>query len=340
MSAFDRMSPLMSLVGIAISSGFFVCLGASSLAAQCPFPPEGSDRVAARLELVEVRSYALPNGRSLAGAAISPDGDLLLTWFRDGGDLLLFDPKISGPARVTNLRPVVGGSFLDAKTAVIVHDDGTASEVSKDGWVDGTDWFLGVAEVNIAVRSRDGWWLLSPGPEDGSALHFVPDRAKRLEPLVMHLPSTVNATFLSSVEDDALVGVRDPPHVAWRIDPAGQIVSSIQPPQELFEPSFLGGSPNEVARTWRMVSGIGVDPGILQVIVDVTSDARVIATYDTDGSILSCRLVEAPLGFVTANAPSRLIAALMTLERSEILLYSWLWRSSKPRQVSPRERPP
>jgi hypothetical protein len=68
------------------------------------------------------------------------------------------------------------------------------------------------------------------------------------------------------------------------------------------------------------------DAGILQVLTDPTSDARVLVRYDGTGTAVQTRMLQAPLGFVGAAVNTNTVTALRKLNREEIIKYRWSWR--------------
>lgn len=67
-----------------------------------------------------------------------------------------------------------------------------------------------------------------------------------------------------------------------------------------------------------------------QPIADVTSDDRLLVTYDDEGDVVSSRVVQAPFGLIVVASDAPVLAALRTFEASEIVLYSWRWRLRAP----------
>jgi hypothetical protein len=126
--------------------------------------------------------------------------------------------------------------------------------------------------------------------------------------------------FLAIAGVDALVSFRDPPHTVWRIAMNGDVVASMQPDQQ-----STGDEESELAPNWLGLSALYLDPGVIQVIADVTTDRRLLVTYGTGGAVLSHRLVAAPFGFVSTASQAPIMVALRTFEDSELVVYSWRW---------------
>ncbi len=101
----------------------------------------------------------------------------------------------------------------------------------------------------------------------------------------------------------------------------GEVVASMQP-----DPPPTGEGEGELPPNWLALSALHLDPGFLQVIADVTSDGRLLVTYDAGGGVLSQRLVAAPFGFVGTASQAPIMVALRTFEESELVVYSWRWR--------------
>ena len=166
--------------------------------------------------------------------------------------------------------------------------------------------------------------MLADAPDAGSALHFVPDHGTPGSTRVMRLAAPPSQIFLSTAAADALVAERDAPHPVWRIAAGGEVVVGMQPDRFARE----GRIAHEVPPNWMGLSALHIDPGVLHVVADVTSDARRLVTYDGDGEQLSSRVVHAPFGFVAAAWDVPVLAALRTFEESELALYTWRWRDA------------
>ena len=69
-----------------------------------------------------------------------------------------------------------------------------------------------------------------------------------------------------------------------------------------------------------------VAPGVIHVVADVTSDARLLVTYNDGGELESSRIVQAPFGLVAAASSAPVLAVLRTFEASELVFYDWRWR--------------
>ena len=78
------------------------------------------------------------------------------------------------------------------------------------------------------------------------------------------------------------------------------------------------------------LSALSVAPGVIQVIADVTSDDRLLVTYDDRGDVASSRVLQAPFGLIAVAPHAQILAALRTFDVSEIVLYSWRWRVGAP----------
>ncbi|WP_420441652.1 hypothetical protein [Candidatus Palauibacter sp.] len=274
------------------------------------------------LELEEVRTHPVPPGVIVAGAALSEDGDRLLAWSVDVPSVLLYDGSGAEPRTLPAPGPVVGGRFLSRNTAEMVHSDGTMSHVAWDAPPTLPEGAPALAEARSAVRGWGGWWLLvRSSSADGTELHFVPDGGMSDSTFVAPLWPSTDRIFLAIAGVDALVSFRDPPHTVWRIAMNGDVVASMQLDQQ-----STGGEDSVLSPNWLGLSALYLDPGVIQVIADVTTDRRLLVTYDTGGGVLSHRLVAAPFGFVATASQAPVMVALRTFEDSELVVYSWRWR--------------
>ena len=276
------------------------------------------------LELQEMGTHPVPPGVTVAGSALSEDGQRLLAWSGDVPSVLLYDGSSVDPRRLSAYGPVVGGRFLSRDTAELVHSDGTRSHLAWDAPSTLRVEYPALAEAHAAVRGRGGWWLLVPSASgDEAELHFMPDRAISDSTLVATLWPSTNRIFLATAEADALVAFRHPPHTVWRIAMDGEVVASMQP-----DPHPTAFQQGDLPPNWLTLSALYLDPGVIQVIADVTSDRRLLVTYDAGGDMRSQRLIAAPFGFVATASQVPIMVALRTFENSELVVYSWHWRTT------------
>ena len=287
-----------------------------------------SDRA---LELTELATYALPPGITVSGAAVSPNGARVVVWGSRPRSFLYFERGVEGVRSVSPeaLPPgeIAGVAFLDDATLGVVHAGGTVSTVEWRNWTHRIPpRVIPVSGIRSAVLGDDGWWLLAKGTGEGGALHFLPGDGVSSPMKVMPLAASPDRSFLSTAGADALVTLRDSPYPVWRIAVDGRIVAGMQP--DRLPPSVA--TERDPPPYWMGLSALSVAPGVIQVIADVTSDDRLLVTYDDQGDVLSSRVVKAPFGLVAVASRAQVLAALRTFEASEIVLYSWRWRLRAP----------
>ena len=304
----------------------------SSLVPNDPMSPwlrTDSDRA---LELTEVATFALPHGMTVAGAALSPDGARVIVWGSRPRSFLYFERGVGGVRSVPpeHLPPgeIAGVAFLDDATLGIIDAGGVVSTAEWGNWTHLTvpPRVIPVSGIRSAAWGDDGWWLLAAGAGEDAALHFLPSDGVSSPIHVMPLAVSPDRAFLSTAAADALVVFRDSPYPVWRIAADGKIVAGMQPAR--LPPS--GAVKRDPPPYWMGLSALSVAPGVVQVIADVTSDDRLLVTYDDKGDVLSNRVVQAPFGLVAVASRAQVIAALRTFETSEIVLYSWRWRLRAP----------
>ncbi len=288
-----------------------------------------SDRA---LELTEVAAFPLPSGMTVAGAALSPDGARVVVWGAPPRSLLYFERGVGGvrsvPAEHLSRDEIAGVAFLDDASLGIVDAGGTVSTAEWGGWTHGAAPLrvIPVSGIRSAVLGDDGWWLLAEGAGEDAALHYLPGDGVSGPVHVMPLAASPDRAFLSTAAADALVVFRDSPYPVWRIAVDGRIVAGMQP--DGVPPS--DAAERDHAPYWMGLSALSVAPGVIQVVADVTSDDRLLVTYDDKGDVLSSRVVQAPFGLVAVASRARILAALRTFETSEVVLYSWRWRLRAP----------
>lgn len=280
------------------------------------------------LELTEIATYTLPPGMAVAGAALSPDGTRLVVWASRPKSVLYFERGVEGVQSVSPEPPdeIAGVAFLDDSTLGRIHAGGRVSTAEWGNWTHSTRRVIPVSGIRSAALGDDGWWLLAEGTGEDAALHFLPGDGVSSPIHVMPLGASPDRAFLSTAAADALVALRDSPYMVWRIAVDGRVVAGMQPDRL---PQSIAVEPGPRPK-WMGLSALSVAPGVIQVIADVTSDDRLLVTYDDRGDVASSRLLQAPFGLIAVASRTRILAALRTFGASEIVLYSWRWRLGAP----------
>ena len=254
----------------------------------------------------------------------------MVLWGSRPQSILYFERGVEGVQSVSreHLPPgeIAGVAFLDDATLGIIHAGGRVSTAQWGNWTHHTPRVIPVSGIRSAALGDDGWWLLAEGTGEGAALHFLPGDGVSSPTHVMPLAASPDRAFLSTAGADALVALRDLPHPVWRIAADGRIVAGMQPDRR--PPN--GAAERDPPPYWVGLSALSVAPGVIQVIADVTSDDRLLVTYDDEGDVVSSRVVQAPFGLIAVASDAPVLAALRTFEASEIVLYSWRWRLSAP----------
>ena len=301
----------------------------SSLVPYDPTSPSLRTESDRTLELTEVATFALPHGMTVAGAALSPDGARVIVWGSRPRSFVYFERGVGGVRSVPpeHLPPgeIAGVAFLDDATLGIIDAGGMVSTAEWGYWEHRTvpTRVVPVTGIRSAVLGDDGWWLLAEGMgENDAALHYLPGDGVSSPMHVMPLAASPDRAFLSTAATDALVVFRDSPYPVWRIAVDGKIVAGMQP--DRVPPS--GAAERNPTPYWMGLSALSVAPGVVQVIADVTSDDRLLVTYDAKGDVVTSRVVHAPFGLVAAASGTQVLAALRTFETTEIVLYAWRWR--------------
>ncbi len=282
------------------------------------------------LELTEIATYTLPLGMTVEGAALSPSGARVVVWGSRPRGFLYFERGVGGARSVPRERlppeEIAGVAFLDDSTLGIIHAGGRVSAVEWGSWKHRTSRVIPVSGIRSAALGDGGWWLLAEGTGEDAALHFLPGDGVSSPKHVMPLAASPDRAFLATAGTDALVALRDSPFLVWRIGVDGDVVAGMQPDR----PPSNGTAERDPPPRWMGLSALSVAPGVVQVIADVTSDDRLLVTYDDRGDVVSSRVLQAPFGLVAVASHARILAALRTFEASEIVLYSWRWRLRAP----------
>jgi hypothetical protein len=165
----------------------------------------------------------------------------------------------------------------------------------------------------------DGWWLLAANPSgESTQLWFLPTEKHPVRPVHVPIATTPDRLFLATAGDDALVTFRSAPFTVWRIDSSGELIDTLQP-HVWSAPDGAG----ERRSKWTALSALSLGDGFVQVLADLTTDARVLLAYDADGDLLSNRTIYAPFGFVAVATEARTLLALQTFVDSELVTYHW-----------------
>ncbi len=291
-------------------------------------PPFGTDS-GRTLELTEVGAFTLPPAVDVAGAALSPDGTRAAVWLSTPNGVLYFERGVglvqSAAGEQAPHGEVAGVAFLDDSTLGIIHSGGRVSTAEWGDWTHRDSMVIPVPGIRSAVLGDDGWWLLTDGTGEGSALYFLPGHDASNPVPVMPVAASPDRASLSTAAADALLALRDPPYPVWRIGVDASIVAWMQPDR------LPASAPERDPRPyWMGLGALSVAPGVVHVVADLTSDDRLLVTYDEDGGVLSSRVVEAPFGLIATASRAQVLAALRVFSTSEIVMYSWRWRLRAP----------
>ena len=301
-----------------------------------------------RLCLHHSASYHLPASFHLSGADFHPGLGLLLWSSRPPAALLLSKAgreRIRLPARSTlhGAAFVRGGAVefllqMDGNLAVAVLDFDADSAVIRQIGTYAT------AAVEAASRGSDSWWILE-WIESGQ-LSERRDRAvfqmRRLEPAEANASMELGSF---TVPTSVLVG----PHPTWRLTnragrelflalthrPFGVTRFSLKPgsARQSWQPAIDSVMERHFSSPPAQAIGLAalpLDEGIVQTIVDPTSDVRLFLRYDEHGNIVRITTTEAPLGFISSSLPENTLVAAGQLSAAgrEVLLYRWRWSRS------------
>lgn len=74
---------------------------------------------------------------------------------------------------------------------------------------------------------------------------------------------------------------------------------------------------------WSALPPVRVEGGILQSLVDIRSDERVIISMTEEGATRSVRLLTAPLTFVAGDDQTQSVWGIRSLNQAELVRYRW-----------------
>ncbi|WP_419936619.1 hypothetical protein [Candidatus Palauibacter sp.] len=303
-----------------------VCVGVI-FPALCVGYPSDSSRVfngqestaAVAIELTEKLTVAVPGGRSLRGAALSPTGDLIAAWFHGVPGIRLYRGSVGTDVLVRDVGRAIGVGFLDEGTMEIVDAaEGQAIVADTAGSVVSRRSLPAARQAGAAARTELGWFLaltdaVSPSIRiPGAHGAWLPDS------------TYARPISLGGGDAEALVWQSLSPFRAWRIgaDTDWLPVEFQQVSPDWFDED-VAGSVRLNPGIWSTTSVVSIGPGYVQTLAHRSTDRRLLLWFDSCGRFVRHSAVDAPFGFVAGATGASIVLAVRTLNTTELVKYFW-----------------
>lgn len=278
-------------------------------------------RETAQIEFIEQASIALPEGRLLTGAALSPSGDLVVAWFAGTPGIRVYRGSVSKDILTAETGRVIGVHFRNEKDLEIV-DAASRDVVTADtaGVAHSRRGLPGSRRATAAARTVGGWIVAISGSDSMPSHVRLPEESRIWVP-----DSTYARTLgLAGGGREALVWQSFSPFHAWRI---GRGADWIPAKLERVRPGWFADvvaqSLRLDPRIWSSTSVVSVGPEYVQTLAHRGTDERLLLRFDSHGRFLRYTRVEAPFGFVASAGEAPAVLAIRTLNASELVKYSW-----------------
>lgn len=276
---------------------------------------------APQIEFIEQASIALPEGRLLTGAALSPSGDLVVAWFAGTPGIRVYRGSVSKDILTAEIGRAIGVQFLNERDLEIV-DAASGDVVTADtaGVAYSRHGLPGSRQAAAAARTPTGWIVAIPGSDSRPSHLRLPDRSGTW------VPDSTYARALGLAGDgrEALVWQGFSPLRVWRIL-AGHDWAPLE--FERVTADRFGGNVADPLRAspaiWSVTSVVSVGSGYVGTLANRGTDDRLLLWFDEQGRFVRHVAVEAPFGFVAAAEKAPALIAMRTLNQSELVKYSW-----------------
>ncbi len=276
-----------------------------------PRPPNAS------IKLTERMSVAVPQGRLLRNAALSPSGELIVAWFHADPGVRVYRGVVATDILAHEVGRAIGVGFLDeARLEIVDAAAGAVVVADTAGDVLSRRWLPTARGASAAARTVTGWFLALPGSAPpriqlpGGRGAWTPD-------------STYMRTLaLAAGDDEVIVWQSSSPFHTWRIG-----MNSVPAELERITPGWFA---DDVAHSLRLDAGIwsstsvvAVGSGYVQTMAHRGTDRRLLLWFDSLGRFVRHAAMDAPFGLVASAADAPVVLAVRTLNTTELVKYSW-----------------
>lgn len=291
-----------------------------------PMPPAmqfgqstSPQRSNASVELTEQASVAIPQGRLLRGAVPSPSGELIVAWFHGEPGVRVYRGAVATDILPDEVGQAVGVGFLDeAKLEIVDAASGDLVVADTDGNLIARRSLPAVRDAGGAARTGTGWFLAFPDSSPpnlrlpASRGHWTPDS------------TYTRAISLASGDNEVLVWQSFSPFRAWRL---GTRTKWVPLALQQVDADWFADDATRSLRfdtgIWSATSVVAVGPGYVQTLAHRGTDQRLLLWFDPAGRFLRYTAVDAPFGLVASAADAPVLLAIRTLNRIELVKYSW-----------------
>ncbi len=292
---------------------------------------DASDDVATRLELVEFYSRPLTDGSAVSGVRVGSDMRVISWSEVDSYATLFSNDHLPVQLNSKNGSRVLLAEFTPARAVrlLIADSSGLASQSFDASGKAVSEWSK-LLPVKITSAAKIGEVVFAGGADSlGTFQLFRFERSAR-PTLVLSIPAghdgrdtAAVAAHLSQNLGSLEVSLLRFPYTIWSIDVAEpRVVATTRPIDDPRIERALGATYRAV---WLALRGVPLDSGSLHVIADLASDRRVAFATDGLGRILLVKEFVAPLGFVDSRLPDKVLCAVRSLEKREVVCYRWTW---------------
>lgn len=294
-----------------------LCVGNLS---DSPRESDGQESTAAAaIEFTEKLAVAVPEGRSLRGAALSPSGDLIAAWFHGVPGIRLYRGSVATDVLVRDVDRAIGVGFVDeGRLEVVDAAEGQLIVADTAGSVVSRRSLSAVREADAAALTELGWFL--------ALTDTVPPRIRIPTGHGAWIPDSTytRAISLGAGDAEVLVWQSFSPFRAWRIG-AGTDWVPVELPR--ISPDWfdgdLAGSVHLNPGIWSTTSLVSIGPGYVQTLAHRSTDRRLLLWFDSHGRFVRHGTVDAPFGFVAGAVGAPIVLAVRTLNTTELVKYSW-----------------
>ncbi len=297
-----------------------VGIGGSWACTPTPKPSGGSR--APVVELVEERVVTVDPSWMIAGGAFGDSGQIAV--FGDSGVRLSSGDGWSDQVCVKLTRPDAIGSRGRGVFDMLDRDEKTVFRYERGGQCKVAFPLAIAGSIVAGAPSEGGWFLIVAEPHaDVPLLVRIDSSGRKQWSKPIPLPLAAGSEFLVSTSgDNAVVARFLEPHDWVVVDALGVEIGGHRGSERAWFPVSLDAD-HPLKADWRSTSVMFVGDGVIQTIVDLNSDDRLLVAFPTWGGQPSVRRVTAALGFFAAH--DSWLLAMRRTDRAELVAYRVSW---------------
>ena len=283
----------------------------------------------ARLALLEVDSWTLPDSFALSGMSTSAERDLVL-WSSSSDHLILLNHQLELVREV----PLPGGieprfvsvlrdhsiEFVEWDSAKIHRLTYSAGRYLHQAEMSGVE-----GSVVAAARGEDRWVFLSRGRDSVLTLYRSRFPGGEEWASTTWRDGGTGGYMIGVNSQEILITQREAPFHVRVVGMDLRERADFQP--DLYPHLLQGPAPETTVVTprWMSLPALPLDRGWVQTLADLTSDRRVIVLYDEAGQHVRSVHLDVPLGLAISLPEERVLFASRRTNALEIVRYEWRW---------------